>query len=318
MWHETPCKVKLTVGWKKLLNVKKVRYQDNFFESGGDKFLHAALKDFLEKEFLIKISDSEWNSAILFYQQIELLEKKLNYNSKKIITTFGLINSNPTIVFIHSLGGTVFAYKKIIDQLVQKYQILTIHDKFLNGDLTPYDSLQSQARFYINQLRLVNLNKELILIGHSSGGTIAFEMANQLLTTNKIHRVILLDSWVDVPLNTEVKNGFTKIMLRQVNKLKAGMFFNDYFSKEDWLEVIWHRMELLMRYKPAPVPVSASLVVAEDSIDDYKLTSSLEKLWQKYLAELQVIFTPGNHETMLDDKYLSEIINKFKKIGLDV
>lgn len=295
--------------WKRLLGNIKVSYTSNFHELGGDEFLFCALKNLIEQEFSVEIKYVQ--QPLFFYQQVALIKKMIGGSKDNVIIAFNDKAASPAIIFIHPLGGTVFNYKKLVTRLNTDKAIFAIQDRFFYEHEMSYISLSEQARFYVEQVKNKVESKELILVGHSSGGTIAFEMAEQLSSMSYVVKhLVLFDSWVDVPLDVGLRDSFKKIMLRQTDKLCPEKFFNAQFTLEDWLEILWQRMELLLRYRPKEnLEIKATLFIAEEIIDEYKIDTSLAEKWKKYIKQLQIITALGNHETMLDDKNLFPIVD---------
>src|SRR3990167_10110922 len=214
--------------WQTLLGNVEICHQANFFTLGGDDFLYKALLSSIQKEFSIVIPFDNFSCAFSFYQQVELINDELGLRKNSLIVPLNHGEEHPLVVFIHPLGGTLFGYKKLVNQLDTRRTILGIQEQFFNESIRPYSSLEEQASVYINQINNHLKEDEVILAGHSSGGTIAFEMASQLLRKGrKVKHLIMFDSWVDVPQDIKLRESFKNIMLRQVSSLRPDEFFTD-------------------------------------------------------------------------------------------
>jgi|GEM_PF-4137547 len=301
--------------WLSLLGEVEITFNSNFLKLGGDEFLFSALKDAINKKFMLTSLPTSTDNQYLFYAQVDSIKKTLSIQDNSIITSLNSEKNKPVIVFVHPLGGTIFSYKKLATHLNVKNKIIGIQENFLSGSVRLYKSLEEQAKFYNERIREHTDSNELILIGHSSGGTIAFEMATQLIAIKyKINKLILLDSWVDIPIDIMLKNSFKKIMLRQFKQINPDMLSVTKFNMDNWVATLWQRMDLLMQYKPGNLNVNTSLLIAKEPTPDYTPAKSLSETWGKYINNLDSHFVNGNHENMLKENNLNKIASLIKKL----
>jgi amino acid adenylation domain-containing protein len=166
--------------WEELLNIQPIGVRDCFFELGGDSLLATQL--------LLKIQEV-FDSAIPPSALIE--EATIEYLARIISTpTDGreyssLVKMQPTgtkppIFFVHPLGGEVLGYRALARNLGDDQPFYGLRARGLDGQLEPYTDLPSMAAGYIAEILNVQRQGPFLLGGYSSGGIIAFEIAQQL------------------------------------------------------------------------------------------------------------------------------------------
>jgi thioesterase domain-containing protein len=219
--------------------------------------------------------------------------------------------SSEPIVFIHPIGGTLFTYKPLASRLTTCRAIYGIQDNLADCAYKQYDSIEEQATYYIQKI-FEKLNANAVMFaGHSSGGTLAFEMARQCIDYGvEVQQVLMLDTWVKAPFDDKFKTYFQNIILRQYEKLDAANVLKDECAKSQWLNRIWQRMNLLFTYIPRPVPIQLLLCTASESVPEYIVNESENFAWKNLVKSLIKIPVSGNHETMLDLKYIDNLISK--------
>jgi len=196
--------------WQKIIRIDKIGVHDNFFELGGDSIRGAVFINQLEKI----IGESIYVAALFEAQTIAELagylldtypdvvknnfgEEPLSDSELELLISTDRSGSNdksvhPAIVPIqekgaktplfclHAAGGVVFPYYNLVPYLgsdqplygIQRPTNAKLDKKFL--------SLENLASYYIEGLQLVQPNGPYYLAGWSSGGVVAFEMAQQL------------------------------------------------------------------------------------------------------------------------------------------
>jgi thioesterase domain-containing protein len=306
---------KLISFWKELLLIKNVSLYDNFFELGGNQLLFLALKKKIEKYFSIPCKHLSEKQFSNISQQIAFIRTKKDDPSTNMIVNLKPGSNEEFLVFIHPIGGTLFTYKPLIACLQTNKTILGIQDRILSGDFRLYDSIEAQAENYVTALKKTCGAKPIILIGHSSGGIIAFEATKQMLKFGfNIKHLVITDSWAKVPFNINFKEQFIQAIYRQTNKIKPEYFFHSKDEINLWLDVLWHRMTQLMYYQPSKIKIDATLLSASEVIAEYQdANSTPDHGWRKYVRSLQVYKIPGNHETILEHNnalHAAKIINK--------
>ena len=98
---------------------------------------------------------------------------------------------------VHPQGGTAWCFAELARQLDSNTPVYGLQAQGLEAGETPLDSVQDMARVYVQALQQVQPLGPYQLLGYSSGGVTAYEMAVQLRQAG--HEVALL-AMLDSPL----------------------------------------------------------------------------------------------------------------------
>jgi amino acid adenylation domain-containing protein len=187
--------VQLTAIWQRLLGVKNISIQDNFFEIGGHSLI--AVRLFAEIE---QIWGQSLPLATLFQQQtIEELAGVLRQKewtapwSSLVLIQTG--EEKPPLFCVHPVGGNILEYYTLANYLGQDRPIYGLQSQGLDGKQQPLPSIEDMAKHYIQEIQTVQPHGPYFLTGYSFGGLVAFEMAQQLRAVGEeIGLLALLDS----------------------------------------------------------------------------------------------------------------------------
>ncbi|HKZ00907.1 MAG TPA: amino acid adenylation domain-containing protein [Pyrinomonadaceae bacterium] len=172
--------VQLKEIWEDLLGIRPIGVRDNFFELGGDSLLATQL--------LIRVQDV-FNRAIPPSSLIEeptIEHLARNVGSPIDESTFSSLvriqtnGSKPPLFFVHPIGGEVLGYRAMAGHLGSDQPFYGLRARGLDGRAEPQTNIESMASEYIKEIRNIQLEGPFYLGGYSSGGVIAFEMAQQL------------------------------------------------------------------------------------------------------------------------------------------
>lgn len=202
--------LQLTEIWQRVLGIESIGIQDNFFELGGHSLL--AIQLFHEIE---KIWDKSLPLATLFQAQtIETLADLLRQSgntpccSPLVLIRSGQ-NTQPPLFFIHAIGGNILEYYPLANYLGDEQSIYGLQSQGLDGQKQPLHRVEEMASLYIQELLTVQPDGPYLILGYSFGGTIAFEIAQQLYAQGKeVAWLGLLDS--DAPTLTKVRPPLAK------------------------------------------------------------------------------------------------------------
>ena len=118
------------------------------------------------------------------------------YNGIKI--KYDEIGDGDPIILLHGFGASSYSWRNASEPLSQKNRLFLIDLKGFGLSDKPFDnkySISSQAEIIISFIQKNNL-QNLILIGHSTGGTVALQTALQYIKmeNNPIKSLVLVDS----------------------------------------------------------------------------------------------------------------------------
>ncbi len=179
--------------WERVLNVRPVGVKDNFFELGGDSLQAVAMLIEIKEAFGKNLPAS----SLLGEGTIESLAQTITattaeeeWSSLVPIQTGG---TRPPIFFAHAIGGEVYSYKALARHLGADQPFYGLQARGLDGKQAPFRDMVTMATEYTKEVLRVQPHEPFLLGGYSLGGTIAFEMAQQLYSKGhrEIHVLIL-------------------------------------------------------------------------------------------------------------------------------
>jgi len=103
---------------------------------------------------------------------------------------------------VHGLTGDILWFRDLAHCLAPHYPFYGLQARGLDGIQSPIERIEEMATHYIEEIRLLQPKGPYYLGGASFGGTVALEIAQQLLAQGE--QVSLLAIFDDTPINVEV------------------------------------------------------------------------------------------------------------------
>ncbi len=153
---------------------------DNFFNLGGHSLMAVQL--------FIRI-DQKWGQKLTFnhlleHPTIQGLAAYLRSGQKSersvIIVPLQKAGDKPPLFCVHAVGGAVMFYRTLIPYLPPDQPVYGIQSRGFDGIEPPLEQVEAMAAFYLEEIRKIYPQGPLYLLGHSFGGLIIYEMAQQL------------------------------------------------------------------------------------------------------------------------------------------
>ncbi|MBP5972479.1 amino acid adenylation domain-containing protein [Brasilonema sp. CT11] len=167
--------------WSKVLKVDKVGVQDNFFDLGGHSLLATYLMARIKQQLLKDVP------LVTFFQNptIEQLATILQQDSlSSCYSPLVAIQPNGSKLPFFCLpgaGGYPFYLYNLARYLGPDQPFYSFQANNLDGGLQAITRVEDIADHYIQAIQTVQPQGPYFLGGHSFGGKVAFEMAQQLL-----------------------------------------------------------------------------------------------------------------------------------------
>lgn len=166
--------------WEELLEVKPVGVRDNFFELGGHSLLAVRLFARIDKQFgkrlplatLFKGATIEHLASL-----VRQMETAARYGHLVEIRSHG---GKRPLFCIHPIDGSVLWYVDLARHLDPDQPIYGFEATDPVHVQLATQSIETMATRYIEEMRAVQPHGPYLLLGFSSGGVVAFEMARQL------------------------------------------------------------------------------------------------------------------------------------------
>jgi amino acid adenylation domain-containing protein len=186
----------LARAWAKVLNVKQVGIRDDFFELGGHSL--AAVRLLLEIQ---SATGRALPLATLFQAStVEALANVLRKDgwtpSWSSLVPIQPLGSKRPLFLAHGAEGNVLLYRQLIQHLGPDQPVYGLQSRGLNGDGHFDATIRDIAAHYVKEIVAVQPDGPYAIGGYCLGGTIAYEMAQQLTASGKyVGCVVMLDTY---------------------------------------------------------------------------------------------------------------------------
>jgi thioesterase domain-containing protein/acyl carrier protein len=169
--------------WERVLNIKPIGIQDNFFDLGGHSVLAVRLFSQIEETFGKNLPLSTLLQSSTIELQAKLLrEDDLTDAWSPLVEIKAGDPNKPPLFCIHGGGFNILIYRHVAESLDPDQAVYGLQARGLDGDRGSIaDRLEDLATDYIQQIKTVQPQGPYLLAGLSNGGNIALEMAQQLL-----------------------------------------------------------------------------------------------------------------------------------------
>lgn len=341
--------LKLTTIWEKVLSVRPIGVNDNFFDLGGHSLMAVRLFALIEKAF-----GRHLPLATLFQAPTvaQLARAVRNEGWPAPWSSLVMIQGNGTrrpFFCVHAAGGNVLEYHDLARLLGPDQPFYGLQAKGLNGKDEPHTTIKDMAAHYIREMREVQPQGPYLIGGRSSGGTIAFEMACQL--KNEGEEVALL-ALLDVypagyfklfPRATGLREQMrrrTRRVTSHVNNLgqlslpgKISYLLNKLgYAPAKLKHKLYRRAYKLYRRIGRPLPAvlknieELNFIATRDyvpqtysgratlfSATDLTASYDVEDGWRQLVAELEVHNIPGNHLDIIREPHVQVLAEKLNQ-----
>jgi acyl-CoA synthetase (AMP-forming)/AMP-acid ligase II/thioesterase domain-containing protein/acyl carrier protein len=176
----TAIETTLTEIWTDILKTKPIDIRDNFFELGGDSLSAAQLLVQIEKTFGQVLP----MATLIAEATIEQLANVIQYGAEaprwSSLVELQPHGKPPPFFCVHGLGGEVLSFTELARHLAPDQPFYGFQTPKSNGVQEPFARLETLAAHYVDEMRSVQPEGPYYLGGYSMGGSVAFEMAQQL------------------------------------------------------------------------------------------------------------------------------------------
>jgi amino acid adenylation domain-containing protein len=181
--------------WAETLGVQRVGIRDDFFDTGGDSL--DAVRLILK--ILAAFPACQPSLAVLLKAPtVEQFARTLRSGQAdwSCLVAVREGNERPPFFCVHGAGGNVLSMRDLAMALPPSLPFYCLQARGLDGQTTPFSSVEETAECYIDQIRTVQPRGPYYLGGGCYGGLVAFEMARRLRSAGETVSVVaLMDTW---------------------------------------------------------------------------------------------------------------------------
>uniref|UniRef100_A0A486XU80 Malonyl CoA-acyl carrier protein transacylase n=1 Tax=Rheinheimera sp. BAL341 TaxID=1708203 RepID=A0A486XU80_9GAMM len=183
--------------WQELLGGSVVSRHANFFERGGHSLIVLQLVTQVNNSFGVELSVRDvFKSPVLtgMAQLIARNEVATVANWQPLTELNNVVGSEHHLFVVPGAGGISVTMLHLAIAFEESVQLTLLDNRGLHNELMPYQSLQQQVDEFVNAVESNQPEGKIVLVGHSFGGTVIFEMGLNLERRGREVQLIMLDS----------------------------------------------------------------------------------------------------------------------------
>lgn len=170
----------LVAVWREVLQVEQVGIYDNFFDLGGHSLLAvrlmAQMRPLCGQQLPLQILFQHPTVAALA-SYLQQADESLSWSTLVALQPQG---ERAPFFCVPGDGGNVFYFYPLVQALGNQQPFYGLESLGLDGRTPPHATVEEAAAYHINLLKHSFPQGPYYLGGHSFGGLVAFEMAQQL------------------------------------------------------------------------------------------------------------------------------------------
>jgi phthiocerol/phenolphthiocerol synthesis type-I polyketide synthase E len=242
---------RLTRIWQELLGVASIGPDQNYFDLGGDSSLAVQLFSRIATVFNIQLPLATLFEAPTIAELARVLGYEVSSSHWSPLVAIQPSGSRPPFFCMHGAGGNVLIYRDLSRRLGLDQPFYGLQSQGLDGVSPPLTTIEAMASLYVEEIRKAFPHGPYYLGGYCMGGTVAFEVAQQLSAQGEqIALLALFDTmnWSKVPHSSiwgRSYHAVQRIIFHVANFLclnAAGMF--KFFREK--VEILRDRLPLWM------------------------------------------------------------------------
>ena len=343
---KTDLQKRLVELWESVLPVKKVGIKDNFFELGGSSLKAVHLFSLIEAEFGQKIPLTALVKAPTPARLAALLEKKGTASDSSLWNSLVSLQPNgtkPPLFLLHAVGPSILTYQNLLPHLAKDQPVYALQAQGLDEKQPLLERMEQMAAKYIQEIKTLQPQGPYHLVGHSFGGIMAFEMAQQLQeqgeqvgllgvfdaptpalcycqTPPLIYQLYIhVSNWVGAAglaqkwdyVAGRAKPIFQKLFNKSLAKVGVATVAVDQPMPEIYRRIEEIDREALKRYSPQPYPGKMTLFRALEK--DPKQFYDPHLGWRYLIeGELEIHNVPGHHMSLILEPQVAELGTKLQ------
>jgi thioesterase domain-containing protein/NRPS condensation-like uncharacterized protein len=175
-----PLELQIAAIWKTAMGLKAVSIRDSFFDLGGQSLAAMRIVSRINKTYSLDFGLAVLFSGYTVERMTELVRKRLAANSSSSIVPMQPAGTAAPLFIIHGAGGNIIRFYDLAVLVGTGHPIYGIQAQSLLAGQPALLRLEDQAAFYLAEIREIQPKGPYYFLGYSYGGTVAFEIAQQL------------------------------------------------------------------------------------------------------------------------------------------
>jgi amino acid adenylation domain-containing protein len=297
----------LIVLWQRVLDIRDISADDEFFDLGGHSIAAAQLFAFIQSELGYSAPLAVLYDAATPRKLAKVLMRGTRAEDWKALVAIHRHGDRPPLFLAHAAEGNVLLYRSLAAHLGQDQPVYGLQSAGLDGN-SPVDArFEHVARNYIDEIRQIQPHGPYMLGGYCLGGTIALEMAQQLIKAGEtVGLVALIEDY-------NVRAMQWPLLRRHV--LVNRLFLNPYFHLQNILgaegasKLDFFAEKLRVEIRRANVSVRAALASLRHCISSDGTAETprakLADIYEDALTQYDVQPYPGELMLFFAERHLA-------------
>jgi phthiocerol/phenolphthiocerol synthesis type-I polyketide synthase E len=263
--------------WQDLLGVDPIAPDQNFFDLGGDSSVAVHLFAQIERVFKIKLPLATLFEAPTIDELARVLRREAAPSVWSSLVTVQAEGSRPPLFCMHGAGGNILIYRDLAHRLGSDQPFYGLQSVGLDGTRPPLTRVEDMASLYVAEIRKKQPSGPYFLAGYCMGGTVAFEVAQQLRAQGeRVALLALFDTmdWSKIPLPSFLGKGYQSFQ-------RLGFHVANFFRLDGRGKAQFFREKA--KTLRSRIPVWRGMLLSEFDGHPHTATSEsmvLAKIWQ--------------------------------------
>ena len=231
--------------WEELLRVRPIGIKDNFFELGGHSLLAVHMFAQIKKQFDVNLPLATLFQEATIEHLANIINNKVQPASWSSLIGIETQGAHPPFFCIHGITGDILWFRDLAHCLAPDYPFYGLQARGLDGAQVPFSQIEEMAKYYVDEIRLHQPKGPYYLGGASFGGTVALEIAQQLIEQGE--EISLLAIFDHSPPNIKIDFDHNNFSNRLI--LLGRMIRNFPYWLREFLQLGPSRMLMRIRRK---------------------------------------------------------------------
>lgn len=229
--------------WQDLLQVSSIGIHSDFFDLGGHSMLAVRLMSRIEAELGQRHSPALLMRARTVADLAEAIREGRSEGAWSCLVPIRSEGSRPPLFLMHAAGGNLLVYDELATNLGPEQPVYGLQSKGLDGALDLHGSIEEMAAEYRAEIERIQPRGPYFLGGYCMGGTIALEVATQLIAAGEeVGLLALIDThnWCNLDrgsLPARIRHGWERGYFHVRNWISLGSKDRKRFVRGKYLEL---------------------------------------------------------------------------------
>jgi thioesterase domain-containing protein/acyl carrier protein len=224
--------------WQELLKHERIGLDEDFFELGGDSLIAGQMFAHIEARFQQKIPLSTLVHASTISKLAQVIVESRTCPPVNYLVPIQLGAARPPLFCIHGKSGNVLMYRILAPYLGVEQSVYALQPRGIDGKQSPLTRIEEMATEYLREIRQIQPAGPFLIAGYCMGGTVAWELAQQLHRSGeKVALLALLDTYDWSQLRSHTSRAVELHLKAQLR----------WFSFAHFIDMSWRERHLALK-----------------------------------------------------------------------